>query len=72
MKISIYYLLLFAGVLAASFSQVLLKKAAGKQHKSLLRNTQSLGDLRIHAASGFYRIQYQRTQRTFFHERACD
>ena len=37
MKISIYYLLLFAGVLAASFSQVLLKKAAGKQHKSFLR-----------------------------------
>ena len=37
MKISIYYLLLFAGVLVASFSQVLLKKAAGKQHKSLLR-----------------------------------
>ena len=27
MKISIYYLLLFAGVLAASFSQVLLKMA---------------------------------------------
>ena len=37
MKISISYLLLFAGVLAASFSQVLLKKAAGKQHKSFLR-----------------------------------
>lgn len=37
MKISIYYFLLFAGVLAASFSQVLLKKAAGKQHKSFLR-----------------------------------
>ena len=37
MKISIYYLLLFAGVLVASFSQVLLKKAAGKQHKSFLR-----------------------------------
>ena len=37
MKISIYYLLLFAGVLAASFSQVLLKKAARKQHKSFLR-----------------------------------
>ena len=37
MKSSMYYLLLFAGVLAASFSQVLLKKAAGKQHKSFLR-----------------------------------
>ena len=37
MKISIYYLLLFAGVLAASVSLVLLKKAAGKQHKSFLR-----------------------------------
>ena len=37
MKISIYYFLLFAGVLAASFSQVLLIKAAGKQHKSFLR-----------------------------------
>lgn len=37
MKSSMYYLLLLAGVLAASFSQVLLKKAAGKQHKSFLR-----------------------------------
>ena len=73
MKISIYYLLLFAGVLAASFSQVLLKKAAGKQHKSFLREyLNPWVILRIHAASGFYRIQYQRTQRTFFHERACD
>ena len=37
MKLNIYYLFLFAGVLAASFSQVLLKKAACRQYGSFIR-----------------------------------
>lgn len=36
MKINIYFLLLLCSVIIASFSQVLLKKSAGKKHKSLI------------------------------------
>ena len=53
MKLNIYYLFLFAGVLAASFSQVLLKKAACRQYGSFIREY-----LNPYVISGYIPVSY--------------